>query len=185
MVKTKKPSRAISVYSNLATKRRTKKDTKARKKAEYLATLPKHPLKRIIHRLHPKRVAAFWFSRRGALAVLKGLGVFLAISILMVLALFAYYRKDLDAIRPGTLSQRVKTTVTKYYDRNDKLLWEDKGDGDYTLVVDPKTISPCMGKATIAIEDKEFISTTALAQAVYCVLSSVTHRAMLSRVVRL
>lgn len=156
MVKTKKPSRAISVYSNLATKRRTKKDTKARKKAEYLATLPKHPLKRIIHRLHPKRVAAFWFSRRGALAVLKGLGVFLAISILMVLALFAYYRKDLDAIRPGTLSQRVKTTVTKYYDRNDKLLWEDKGDGDYTLVVDPKTISPCMGKATIAIEDKEF-----------------------------
>lgn len=156
MVKTKKPSRAVSVYSNLATKRRTKKDTKARKKAEYLATLPKHPIKRLMYRLHPKRLAAFWFSRRGLFAALKGLGVFAAVIILLALSLFAYYRKDLDAIRPGTLAQRVKTTVTKYYDRNDNLLWEDKGGGDYTLVVDPNTISPCMGQATIAIEDKDF-----------------------------
>ncbi len=156
MVKTKKPARAVSVYSNLATKRRTKKDVKARKKAEYLATLPKHPIKRFFYRLHPKRVLKFWFSRRGVLALLKGTGVFLAFSVLMLFALFSYYRKDLDAIRPSTLSQRVKTTVTKYYDRNDTLLWEDKGDGDYTLVVDPNTIAPCMGKATIAIEDKEF-----------------------------
>ncbi len=156
MVKTKKPSRSVSVYSNLAAKRRTKKDVAARKKAEYLATLPKHPIKRLAYRLHPKRLAAFWFSKKGLFALLKGAGVMMAVFILMALALFAYYRKDLDAIRPGTLAQRVKTTVTKYYDRNDKLLWEDKGTGDYTLVVDPKTISSCMGKATIAIEDKEF-----------------------------
>lgn len=156
MVKTKKPSRSVSVYSNLAAKRRTKKDTKARKKAEYLATLPKHPVKRILYRLHPKRLAAFWFSKRGLFALLKGLGIGTAVILLMGLALFAYYRKDLDAIRPSTLAQRVKTTVTKYYDRNDQLLWEDKGSGDYTLVVDPKTIAPCMGQATIAIEDKDF-----------------------------
>lgn len=156
MVKRKKSSRAISVYSNLATKRRTKKDAKARKKAEYLATLPKHPVKRILYRLHPKRMAAFWFSKKGLFALLKGFGVAVAAVILLILSLFAYYRKDLDAIRPSTLSQRVKSTVTKYYDRNDKLLWEDKGDGDYTLVVDPKNIAPCMGKATVAIEDKDF-----------------------------
>lgn len=156
MVRQKKPSRTISVYSNLATKRRTKKDAKARKKAEYLATLPKHPVKRILYRLHPKRMAAFWFSKKGLFTILKGFGVMVAAVILLILSLFAYYRKDLDAIRPSTLSQRVKTTVTKYYDRNDKLLWEDKGDGDYTLVVDPKTIAPCMGKATVAIEDKDF-----------------------------
>lgn len=156
MVKAKKPSRSVSVYSNLAAKRRTKKDSVARKKAEYLATLPKHPVKRLLYRLHPKRLAAFWFSKRGLFAALKGIGVFVAVCILMGLTLFAYYRKDLDAIRPSTLAQRVKTTVTKYTDRDGTVLWEDKGDGDYTLVVDPKTIASCMGKATIAIEDKDF-----------------------------
>ena len=156
MVKKKKPTRSVSVYSNLVTKRRTKKDAKARKKAEYLATLPKHPIKRIIHRLHPKRVAAFWFSKQGLLTLLKGVGVLSLIVLLLGFALFSYYRKDLDAIRPGTLAQRVKTTVTTYYDRNDKLLWEDKGDGDYTLVVDGDKISPYMKQATVAIEDKEF-----------------------------
>lgn len=144
------------MYSNLATKNRKRRDTKARKKAEYLATLPKHPIKRIIHRLHPKRLAAFWFSKRGLFALLKGIGAAALIIILLGFALFSYYRKDLDAIRPGTLSQRVKTTVTTYYDRNNKLLWEDKGNGDYTLVVDGDKISPFMKQATVAIEDKEF-----------------------------
>lgn len=158
MVKAKKPTRKVSVYSNLATKRRTKKDTKARKKAEYLATLPKHPIKRLLYRLHPKRVAKFWFSKQGLFTLLKGLGVGIVVLVLLGLALVAYYRKDLAQINPTTLAQRVKTTVTKYYDRNDKLLWEDKGSGDYTLVVDPKKITPCMGQATVAIEDKDFYS---------------------------
>jgi penicillin-binding protein 1A len=158
------------VYSNLATKHRKRRDTKARKKAEYLATLPKHPIKRIIHRLHPQRLAAFWFSKQGLFALLKGIGALALIVILLGFALFSYYRKDLDAIRPGTLSQRVKTTVTTYYDRNDKLLWEDKGNGDYTLVVDGDKISPFMKQATVAIEDKEFynhggISLTGLVRA--------------------
>ena len=156
VVKAKKPARKVSVYSNLATKRRTKKDTKARKKAEYLATLPKHPLKRLLYRLHPKRLAKFWFSKQGLFTLLKGIGVAIVVATLLGLALVAYYRKDLAQINPDTLAQRVKTTVTKYYDRNDKLLWEDKGSGDYTLVVDPKKIAPCMGQATVAIEDKEF-----------------------------
>ncbi|MCA9334764.1 penicillin-binding protein, partial [Candidatus Saccharibacteria bacterium] len=63
---------------------------------------------------------------------------------------------DLDAIRPEELSKRVHTTVTKYFDRNDKLLWEDKGDGDYKLVVDGNEISTLMKEATVAIEDKDF-----------------------------
>ncbi len=156
MVKSKKTTRNVSVYSNLATKHRKRRDTKARQKAEYLATLPKHPIKRILHRLHPKRVAAFWFSKKGLFTLLKGLGAAMLIVLLLGFALFSYYRKDLDAIRPGTLSQRVKTTVTTYYDRNDKLLWEDKGNGDYTLVVDGDKISSFMKQATVAIEDKDF-----------------------------
>lgn len=148
--------KGVSVYSNLARKRQVKKDAKARKKAEYLATLPKHPLKRLLYRLHPKRVAKYWFSRQGLFMFLKIIGVCMLLLILTGTALFAYFRKDLDQINPDTLSQRVRTTVTKYYDRNNKLLWEDKGDGDYTLVVDHKNIAPCMDQATVAIEDKDF-----------------------------
>ncbi|MFZ1361018.1 MAG: transglycosylase domain-containing protein [Candidatus Saccharimonadales bacterium] len=153
----KKPSRKLSVYSNLVHKRRTKKDARARKKAEYLATLPKHPVKRSLARMHPKRVAGYWFSKKGALMLAKIGGVSLVMVLLVVGGAFAYYRKDLDAIRPGELAKRVQTTVTKYYARDGKtLLWEDKGDGDYKLVVDGKNINPLMKKATIAIEDKDF-----------------------------
>src|SRR5687768_11844528 len=116
----------MNVYTNLTRRRRTKKEAEARKKAEYLASLPKHPVKRLLYRLHPKRVASYWFSKKGAMMGLKIVGVGVLLAILSVGALFAYYRKDLDAIRPGELAKRVQTTVTKYYDRNNNLLWEDK-----------------------------------------------------------
>lgn len=155
----KKPAKkasALKVYSNLSRKRKTKKDTKARERAEYLASLPKHPVKRFFYRLHPKRLAKYWFSKRGALMALKLFGVFLLFSALVVGAVFAYYRKDIDAIRPGKIAERVQTTVTKYYDRNGVLLWEDKGDGDYRLTVKSEDISDYMKNATIAIEDTDF-----------------------------
>lgn len=144
------------MYSNLAHKRKTKKDNEARKKAEYLASLPKHPVKRILYRMHPKRFWGYWFSKKGGLMALKVLGVGVLLSVLAVGSLFAYYRKDLDAIRPGELAKRVQTTVTKYVDRNGNFLWEDKGDGDYKLVVDGKDISKYLKQATIAIEDRDF-----------------------------
>lgn len=146
----------MSVYSNLTQKRKTKKDAEARKKAEYLASLPKHPVKRTLYRMHPKRFWGYWFSKKGGLMALKIAGVGVLLGVLSLGALFAYYRKDLDAIRPGELSKRVQTTVTKYLDRNGKLLWEDKGDGDYKLVVDGSEINDYMKQATVAIEDKDF-----------------------------
>jgi len=154
----RKPSKArsMSLYSNLVQKRRTKKDAAARKKAEYLASLPKHPVKRLLYRMHPKRFFAYWFSKRGAFMALKIFGVLVLLGVLSIGALFAYYRKDLDQIRPGELAKRVQTTVTKYYDRNGHLLWEDKGDGNYKLVVNDDEISERMKQATIAIEDKDF-----------------------------
>lgn len=156
----KKPthSRKLSVYSNLSHQRKTKKDAAARKRAQYLATLPKHPVKRLAYRMHPKRFWAYWFSKRGAIMALKVTGIGLLLLALMVGGLFAYFRKDLDAIRPSELAKRVQTTVTKYYDRNGELLWEDKGDGDYKLVVDSKDLSDYLKKATVAIEDRDFYS---------------------------
>lgn len=146
----------MNVYSNLTHKRKTKKDAASRKKAEYLASLPKHPLKRILYRLHPKRVAAYWFSKKGLFMGLKILGVGVLLLALLVGGLFAYYRKDLDSIQPGELAKRVQTTVTKYLDRNGNLLWEDQGDGDYKLVVNGSDINNYMKQATVAIEDKDF-----------------------------
>lgn len=152
----KKKTRAVKVYSNLAHKRRTKKDRAARKKAEYLASLPKHPVKRFLHRIHPKHVAQYWFSRRGLETALKLAGIGILLAIVLVGSVFAFYRKELDAIRPGSLAERVQTTVTRYYDRNGELLWEDKGSGDYRLAVGSDEISEYMKEATIAIEDRDF-----------------------------
>lgn len=149
-------SKAISVYSNLSNRRKANKDYRARRKAEYLATLPKHPVKRLLYRLHPKRFFGYWFSREGGIMALKISGVGVLLLMLMFGALFAYYRRELDAIRPAELAKRVQTTVTKYYDRNGILLWEDKGDGNYKLVVESKDISKYMKEATVAIEDKDF-----------------------------
>ena len=146
----------MSVYANLTHKRRTKKDAAARKRAEYLATLPKHPVKRFFYRLHPKRLAAYWFSKRGLFMAMKIVGVTILLMVLSVGGLFAYYRKDIDKIRPGEIAKRVQTTVTKYYDRNDELLWEDKGTGNYKLVVESNQINDYLKQATVAIEDKDY-----------------------------
>ena len=87
---------------------------------------------------------------------LKILGVSILLMLLLIGGMFAYFRKDLDKIRPGELAKRVQTTVTKYYDRNDNLLWEDKGTGNYQLVVESDQISDYLKKATVAIEDRNF-----------------------------
>ncbi len=146
----------MNLYANLAQKHKTKKDKDSRARAEYLATLPKHPVKRFFYRLHPKRLAKYWLSKRGGLMALKILGVGILLMLLLIGGMFAYFRKDLDKIRPGELAKRVQTTVTKYYDRNDNLLWEDKGTGNYQLVVESNQISDYLKKATVAIEDRDF-----------------------------
>lgn len=176
-VTSRKPqAKRMSVYANLAHKRQTKKDKVSREKAEYLASLPKHPVKRFFYRLHPKRVFKYWFSKRGVMMTLKIFGVMVVLMVLLVGGLFAYYRKDLDKIRPGEIAKRVQTTVTKYYDRNDVLLWEDKGSGNYKLVVESDQLSDYLKKATVAIEDKDFykhhgISISGLARATFSTAS--------------
>jgi membrane peptidoglycan carboxypeptidase len=127
---------------------------------------------RTLHRMHPKRVVTYWTSRDGILASGKILGLGLLFLLLAFGAIFAFYRRELDAIRPSELAKRVQTTVTRYYDRNDVLLWEDKGVGNYRLVVEEKDISPYMKQATVAIEDKDFykhggISFTGITRAFY------------------
>lgn len=154
----KKPSRSrkLSVYSNLSKRRKTSRELAARQRAEYRAKLPKDPFKRFLYRLHPKNFWAYWFSKQGLYMALKITGIALLVIVLMVGALFAYFRKDLDSINPDELSKRVQTTVTKYLDRNGNVLWEDTGGGNYKLVVPSADINPYLKQATVAIEDKNF-----------------------------
>lgn len=162
MAKKSSSSRKLSVYSNLSRGRKhvrkANKEADVRKHAQYLASLPKHPVKRLLYRLHPKRFWGYWFSKRGAFMALKISGVMLLLLALMVGGLFAYFRKDLDSIRPDEIAKKVQSTVNTYLDRNGKLLWEDKGDGNYKTVVDSADLSDYLKKATVAIEDREFYS---------------------------
>lgn len=152
----KRGNNGMSLYSNLAQKRRIKSDQKARKRAEEEAQLPKNPVLRFFAKLRPDRFFKALFSKRGLFTVLKITLALVLIAVIGIGGLFLYYKKDLAAINPEELASRVQDTVNTYLDRNGEILWEDKGAGDYRLVVDGKDISSYMRKATIAIEDKNF-----------------------------
>ncbi|MBP9738820.1 transglycosylase domain-containing protein, partial [Candidatus Saccharibacteria bacterium] len=146
---------AHSVYSNITTKKRTNADSKSRKKAEYLSTLPKSRIKRLTYRMHPKRFFAYWFSKEGMTMALKLAGIGIAVFIVMILGIFAVFRKDL-AIGPDELTKRVQSRTTKFYDRtNQVLLYELYKDQQLTFV-QPDQINNNMKYATVAIEDKDF-----------------------------
>ena len=166
----------MSLYSNLAYKRRVKEDMRARKKAEELAKLPKNPILRFFARLRPDRVFKAIFSKQGMIRILKFIVVCILLMIIAVGGLFLYFKKDLSEIDPEELASRVQNTVNTYYDRNGELLWEDRGSGDYRLVVDGSDISTYMRQATVAIEDKNFynhagIDLSGIARAVYVTVS--------------
>jgi penicillin-binding protein 1A len=169
--KSTKKTNNLGLYANLAHRRKTKKDAASRAKAEYLATLPKDPVKRFFARLHPKRVFKYWFSKRGLKMIFKIILVCLILGVVTIGGVFMYFRKDLDAIRPGELAKRVQSTVNTYTDRNGVVLWSDKGSGNYKLVVEGDKISKYMRQATVAIEDQDFykhhgISVTGIMRAI-------------------
>ncbi len=172
----KKSSENMSLYSNLAYKRRVKEDARARKKAEELAKLPKNPVARFFARLRPDRVFKAIFSRDGLFFFLKFVAACFLIGIIAIGGLFLYYKKDLAEINPEELSKSVASTVNTYLDRNGEVLWEDKGSADYRLVVDGSDISSYMRQATVAIEDKNFynhigIDPRGIARAMYVTLT--------------
>ena len=151
---TTKGGNEIRVNRSFSERRKARKDALARQRAARLSSLPKNRFKRIIYRLHPKRLATYWFSREGAIMALKITGVGIVVCFLLLVGMFAYFRKDLPNITdvtgnnlPGSIS---------YYDRTGTtLLWQDY-DAVKRIPVSSDKISDNMKNATIAIEDKEF-----------------------------
>lgn len=139
---------------NFSVRRKIAKHEQATKRALYLSTLPKGRFKRLAYRMHPRRLAAYWFSREGAIMALKVTGVGIIICFFLIIGLFAYFRKDLPKIQ-GLAGSNLGGSIT-YYDRTGEvILWQD-----YNAVkrvpVEGNQISDYMRQATIAVEDKNF-----------------------------
>ena len=156
--KTKASDKTASLkqYANLTKRgksgRAAKSAAKRQRKAAYLATLPKHPVKRLLYRMHPKRFFKYWFSKRGGIMALRIAGLGIATAFLVLIGLFAYFRKDLPDPRNITFEQ-----AARIYDRTgETLLYTYGSDSQIRVLVELDDISDYAKAATVAIEDKGF-----------------------------
>lgn len=151
---TTKSGNTIKLNRSLGERVRAKREAKARKRAAYLSTLPKNRFKRILYQLHPKRQFKYWFSREGGIMALKITGVGIVVCFLLMVGVFAYFRKDLPNIKDIS-GDELGGSIT-YYDRSGQtVLWQDY-DAVKRVPVSGDDISKYMKQATVAIEDKNF-----------------------------
>jgi membrane peptidoglycan carboxypeptidase len=151
---TTKSGATLKVNRSINDRRKASKAARAAEKAEYLSTLPKNRLMRVLMRLHPKRVAKFWFSREGGIMALKLVGVSFVLGFILLIGLFAYFRKDLPKIKD--IAGTSFGGSVSYYDKTGQtLLFQDYNNYKRTPVAS-KDISPFLKEATVAVEDKDF-----------------------------
>jgi membrane peptidoglycan carboxypeptidase len=151
---TTRSGNTLKVNTSLADRAKARKNARSAAHALYLSTLPKERWKRLLYRMHPQRVAQYWFSREGGIMALKVVGIAIIVGFFMTIGLFAYFRKDLPKIKDIS-GQRLGGNIT-YYDRTGQtVLWQDY-DAVKRIPVEETQISPYMKQATIAIEDKDF-----------------------------
>src|SRR3989344_9488842 len=119
-----KSGQTIKLHRNLVEKFLAYRDERARRKAQRLAGMPKSRIKRFFYRLHPKRLYKYWFSREGGVMALKLTGIGIIAIFLILVGLFAYFRKDLPDLRD--ISGNNIGGSIRYYDKTGQtLLWED------------------------------------------------------------
>lgn len=163
-MKNEKKRGSMGVYSSLVNQKKKiaeqakmmKSGKKKSGEPSNLAPLPKEQPARFFAHFRWERIKAYWFSKAGLKRVGKIFAACVLLGIIGVGALFVYYKSQLKEIELNDLT--IAETVNTYLDRNGEILWEDKGDADYRLVVDGDQISPYVRQATVAIEDKNFYS---------------------------
>ncbi|MEK7602892.1 MAG: transglycosylase domain-containing protein [Patescibacteria group bacterium] len=149
-----KSGQTIKLHRNLSEKLKAKREDRARKRALRLAGMPKSRIKRIFYRMHPKRLYKYWFSREGAVMALKIAGIGTLAGFLLLVGVFAYFRKDLPNLRDIS-GNNIGGSIS-YYDKSGKTLLYEDVDGVKRIPVKDEDISPHIKAATIAIEDKDF-----------------------------
>lgn len=153
-VYTTKSGTNIKLNRSFSERRRAHKDALARQRAARLSALPSNKFKRILYSMHPKRVVKYWFSREGAIMALKVTGVGIVVCFLLLVGLFAYFRKDLPKITDVD-GNDMPGSVTYYDSTGTVPLWQDY-DAVKRIPVPHEQISDYIINATIAIEDKDF-----------------------------
>jgi membrane peptidoglycan carboxypeptidase len=149
-----KSGNSFKVNQSLGQKVGASKNAKAARKAARLAELPKGRVKRFLYHFQPKRMYKYWFSRDGAIMALKIMGIGLIVGFLLLVGLFAYFRKDLPNLRD--ISGNNIGGSIRYYDRTGAtLLWEDY-DAVKRIPVKETEINKYVRDATVAVEDKDF-----------------------------
>lgn len=151
---TTKNGNKIALHRSLADKYHARKAERAKRKATRLAGMPKSRIKRFFYRMHPKRLYKYWFSREGAIMFMRVAGIGILVGFLLLVGLFAYFRKDLPDLRD--ISGSNLGGSIRYYDRTGEiLLWEDF-DAVKRVPVPGDQISDEMKNAVIAVEDRDF-----------------------------
>ncbi len=151
---TTKSGQTIKLNRTIGEKLKARKDARAVRRAARLAGMPKSRIKRFFFRLHPKRLYKYWFSREGGIMALKIIGIGIIVGFLLLIGLFAYYRKDLPNLKD--ISGNNLGGSNRYYDRTGQvLLWEDF-DAVKRVPVKNEEISQYVKDATVAVEDKDF-----------------------------
>lgn len=149
-----KSGQTIKINRSIGDKVKARRAAYMQRRAERLAGMPKSRVKRFFFRLHPKRLYKYWFSREGAIMALKVVGIGTLVAFLLVVGVFAYFRKDLPNIKDVS-GNNIGGSI-QYYDRSGQvLLWEDY-DAVKRIPVPSDQISENIKNATIAIEDKDF-----------------------------
>lgn len=151
---TTRSGKSIKVNQSITQKLKQRKDAKALKKAKRLSGMPKSRIKRMAYRMHPKRLAAYWFSREGGLMAMKLLGAGFIIGFILLAGLFAYFRKDLPNLRD--ISGNNIGGSIQYYDRTGETLLFEDYDAVKRIPVKDEAINQYVKDATVAIEDKDF-----------------------------
>jgi membrane peptidoglycan carboxypeptidase len=155
----KNPSRGSINYANVTNIKTNSLRSSSHKGATPSSgTPPQGFFKKIFWYMRPSRLFKFLFSKQGLFFSLKALGIAIVLFGLFIFGLFAYYRKDLNKLKPEEIAARIQNSGVKYYDRTGQvLLWEQKGEKDRT-VVDGDKISQNLKNATVALEDRNFYS---------------------------
>jgi penicillin-binding protein 1A len=150
---TTKSGKSISINRSLSDRVKARKNARDTAKAAYLSTLPKDRLKRLAYRLHPQRVAQYWFSREGGIMALKIIGIAIVVGFFLTIGLFAYFRKDLPKIK--SLTGDLGGNIT-YYDRTGQTVLFNDYNTVKRIPVEGSDQSKYLRQATVAIEDKDF-----------------------------
>jgi penicillin-binding protein 1A len=144
----------IKINRSLGQRIKAKQAHNAKKRAERLAGMPKGRLQRVAWRMHPKRLWRYWTSREGMIMGLKIAGISIMVGFLLLVGVFAYFRKDLPNLKD--ISGNNIGGSIRYYDKTGQTLLYEDYDAVRRIPVQDEQIAQAMKDATVAIEDKDF-----------------------------